>query len=60
MKFAIFREIKKGKRKFLMEWNQKEIEDALLDELLEVSEYNLRAAFGRVIERFKKESLRIP
>jgi hypothetical protein len=60
MKFAIFREIKKGKRKFLMEWNQKEIEDALLDELLEVSEYNLRRAFGNVIERFKKESLRIP
>ena len=59
MKFAIFREIQKGKRKFLIEWDQKQIEDALVNEMGE-REYNVRAAFQRVIERFKKESIRIP
>ncbi len=60
MKFAIFREIQKGKRKFLMEWNQREIEDALIKELPEAREYNVRKAFNNIIEKFKKESIKIP
>ena len=60
MKFAIFREIKGGGRKFLLEWDQEQIEDALIEELNEVGEYVIRRAFKNVIEKFKKESIKIP
>jgi len=60
MKFAIFREIEKGKRKFLAEWDQKEIEDALVEELRDVREYNVRNAFNNIIEKFKRGSIKIP
>ena len=60
MKFAIFREIENGKRKFLLEWNQEEIEAALIQELPEVGAYNIHKAFNNVVDKFKKESIRIP
>ena len=60
MKFAIFREIENGKRKFLLECSQEQIEDALVKELPEVREYNVRKAFNNIVENFKKESIRIP
>jgi hypothetical protein len=55
MKFAIFREIKKGKRKFLMEWNQSEIAAELEKELPGAAK-----ALDKIIAKFKKGSLRIP
>jgi hypothetical protein len=66
MRFAIFREMSGGTRKFLLEWNQEQIEDALIEELKPVGElsgigeYVLRRAFKNVIEKFKKESIKIP
>jgi len=66
MKFAIFREIKGGGRKFLLEWDKKQIEDALVEELKPlgelsgIGEYVIRRAFKNVIEKFKKESIKIP
>jgi hypothetical protein len=60
MKFAIYREIEGGTRKFLLEWNQEQIEDALVEELSGVGEYVIRRAFRNVIEKFKKESVKIP
>ena len=60
MKFAIFREIENGKRKFLLECSQELFEDALVKELPEVREYNVRKAFNNIVENFKKESIRIP
>lgn len=62
MKFAIFREIvQEGKkqRRFLVEWNKDDIIKALAKEL-EIREYNVRMAFVKIIEDFKKESIRIP
>lgn len=55
MKFAIFREIEKGKRKFLIEWNQDKIAVELEKELK-----GSATAFNKVVERFKKESIKIP
>ena len=55
MKFAIFREIKKGKRKFLAEWGQKQIEKELDRELPGSGK-----ALNKIVEQFKKQSLRIP
>ena len=55
MKFALFREIKKGKRKFLLEWNQAEILTEIEHELKGAGK-----ALENVIERFKKESIKIP
>lgn len=66
MKFAIFREIEGGGRKFLLEWDQEQIEDALVEELKPlgelsgIGEYVIRRAFKNVIEKFKKESIKIP
>ena len=66
MKFAIFREIKGGGRKFLLEWDQEQIEDALVEELRPlgelsgIGEYVIRRAFKNVIAKFKKESIKIP
>ena len=54
MKFAIFRELKKGKRKFLLEMDQDEIIKKLSDQFLEIRENEFRAGFLRVIEDFKK------
>ena len=59
MKFAIFREIE-GTRKFLVEWDQEQIEDALVEEFDVVDKYAIRRAFRNVIEKFKKESIKIP
>jgi hypothetical protein len=58
MKFAIFREIEesgKKRRKFLIEWDKTQIADALEKELP-----GGRDALDRVIEQFKKKSVRIP
>ena len=55
MKFAIFREIEKKKRKFLVEWDADKIATELEAELKGAA-----AAFNKVIEKFKKESIRIP
>ena len=58
MKFAIFREIEiRGtpSRKFLIEWNKNEIVKAFLDEGLDIKD-----VLDRVIEKFKKESIKIP
>ena len=66
MKFAIFREIKGGGRKFLLEWDKEQIEDALVEELKPlgelsgIGEYVIRRAFRNVIDKFKKESIKIP
>jgi hypothetical protein len=59
MKFAIYIEIQKGKRKFLVEWDQEKIEDALIVELDDRG-FNVRKAFRNVVNQFKRESLRIP
>ena len=55
MKFAIFREVEKGSRKFLVEWDQDKITAELERELPGAAE-----AFNKVVELFKKESIRIP
>ena len=60
MKFAIFREIKKGKRKFLLEMDQDEIIGELIKQLPQVREYNIRSAFNKVVENFKKKTITIP
>ena len=69
MKFAIFRELEKGKRKFLVEWDQEQIIDAVIKQICKVvpkdvvmdpSPGLIRGAFQDVIHEFKKESLRIP
>jgi len=59
MRFAIFREfIQEGKqkRKVYIEWPKEKIEQELSRELgLDVSK-----ALNNIIEKFKKESIRIP
>ena len=55
MKFAIFREIENGKRKFLVEWSKEDIARELEKELVGAG-----SAFNNVVEKFKKESIRIP
>ena len=61
MKFAIFNEIEKGKRKFLIEMDQEQVEDALVAQMDNTGTIgNIRKAFRNVIEEFKKESIRIP
>ena len=69
MKFAIFREIqaKSGhiKKKVYIEWDQEQIEDALIERFIEYAKTNppeeaVYFAFKRIIEDCKKESIRIP
>ena len=59
MRFAIFREFVqegKQKRKVYIEWPKEKIADELSKELgLDVSK-----ALNNIIEKFKKESIRIP
>ena len=55
MKFVIFREVEKGKRKFFVEWNQDKITVELEKQLPGAAE-----AFNKVVELFKKESIKIP
>ena len=59
MKFAIFREFIqecKQKRKVYIEWPKEKIEQELSKELgLDVSK-----ALNNIIEKFKKETIRIP
>ena len=59
MRFAIFREFiqdGKKKRKVYIEWPKEKIEQELSRELgLDVSK-----ALNNIIEKFKKESIRIP
>jgi len=58
MKFVIFREIivkDEKKRRFLLEWPADKIAAELEKELSGAG-----AAFNKVVEKFKKESIRIP
>jgi hypothetical protein len=68
MKFAIFREAVlfdgKKKRKFLVEWNEKQIFDALYNKVLQNVGQNgaegFKYAWEQTLEDFKKESIKIP
>ena len=57
MKFAIYREVEGGGRKFLVEMNQ----DEILDEVkVWFGTQGVKIFKEKIIEKFKKESIKIP
>lgn len=64
MKFVIYREIE-GRRKTLVEWDQRAIEDGLIKNtkqylITHPPEEAVYFAFKKLIEDFKKETVKIP
>ena len=64
MKFAIYREIEGGGRKFLLEWDQEQIVVELQKWMGKRHDWrsveDIPKAFDAIIEKFKKESIKIP